>query len=129
MEQARPTARKDSTVDTEHHNGVGGGRATASASSQENEAVQMNENEFERTAIRCFRYFIIVLMLSATIAAGLASYNYLHGEEGRDFSKEVCSIYLRYWCTWNVDWIGCLPQAWMNCFGIGRILRSCCFGF
>ena len=52
----------------------------------------INENEFERTAIRCFRYFIIILMLSATIAAGVASFNYLNGEEGRDFQKEVRRI-------------------------------------
>jgi hypothetical protein len=56
----------------------------------------MHENGFERTTIRCFCYFIIVLMLSATIAAGVASYNYLDGEEGRDFQKEVRNKLL-YW--------------------------------
>eukprot|EP00526_Cylindrotheca_closterium_P003634 CAMPEP_0113617770 /NCGR_PEP_ID=MMETSP0017_2-20120614/8966_1 /TAXON_ID=2856 /ORGANISM="Cylindrotheca closterium" /LENGTH=1245 /DNA_ID=CAMNT_0000527205 /DNA_START=214 /DNA_END=3951 /DNA_ORIENTATION=- /assembly_acc=CAM_ASM_000147 len=88
----------DNTIDTEDY--TNGGGATAGNHHHHNPMVveelsgsasedgQMNENEFERTAIRCFRYFIIVLMLSATIAAGVASFNYLHGEEGRDFQKE-----------------------------------------
>ncbi|CAJ1964628.1 unnamed protein product [Cylindrotheca closterium] len=97
MEQARrPTSSKDTdqTLDTEVYqpNTTGGGIPAVGESQSDNGSdpgvVPMNENEFERTAIRCFRYFIIVLMLSATIAAGVASYNYLHGEEGRDFQKE-----------------------------------------
>lgn len=64
------------------------------ASETNNNTRSPSENEFERTvAIRCFRYFIIVLMLSATIAAGVFCWEYLNGEQQRDFLKEV-SYYL-----------------------------------
>ena len=103
MEQARTDNKMDHTVDTMKEDDSFEKRGQQQVKimdpvgedSDSQGDVQMNENEFERTAIRCFRYFIIILMLSATIAAGVASFNYLHGEEGRDFQKEVrrCDAY------------------------------------
>ena len=45
--------------------------------------------EFERTAISCFRYFIVFLMISGTIAAGVGSYFYFEEQEDAAFEKEV----------------------------------------
>ena len=59
----------------------------------EKEPARMND-EFERSAILCFRYFIVFLMIAGTIAASATSYFYLEGQEDRDMDKEVRCVLL-----------------------------------
>lgn len=54
--------------------------------SAEEEDVNGNDDEF---TISCFRYFIVFLLVSVTIAASAASYFYLEAEEDSDMDKEV----------------------------------------
>ncbi|KAL3930610.1 MAG: hypothetical protein SGBAC_011690 [Bacillariaceae sp.] len=53
--------------------------------SAEEEDVNGNDDEF---TISCFRYFIVFLLVSVTIAASAASYFYLEAEEDSDMDKE-----------------------------------------
>ncbi|CAJ1960716.1 unnamed protein product [Cylindrotheca closterium] len=51
-------------------------------------AAPMNNDEFERVAIKCFRLFVFALMLAATIAAGFTSWFFLDREESNNFNQE-----------------------------------------
>ena len=46
-------------------------------------------SEFEENAIRCFRYFILVLILAVTASAVVLSYKYLKDQQDISFALEV----------------------------------------
>ncbi|KAL3926449.1 MAG: hypothetical protein SGBAC_013470, partial [Bacillariaceae sp.] len=54
----------------------------------DDETEAINNDEFERVAIKCFRYFVFSLMAAATIAAGITSWYFLNREEGNQFNQE-----------------------------------------
>ncbi|CAJ1960722.1 unnamed protein product [Cylindrotheca closterium] len=55
----------------------------------DDENATMNNDEFEREAVKCFRYFVFALMLAATITAGITSWFFLDREEMHSFDQEI----------------------------------------
>jgi hypothetical protein len=47
------------------------------------------DDEFEKRAISCLRYFVLFLMVAFTIAAGITSWKFLKREEQNQFINEV----------------------------------------
>ncbi|CAJ1960726.1 unnamed protein product [Cylindrotheca closterium] len=52
------------------------------------EKTTIEDDEFERTAIRCFRFYIFFLMVVSTITAGVITWHFLNQAEEDDFHKE-----------------------------------------
>ncbi|CAJ1960734.1 unnamed protein product [Cylindrotheca closterium] len=78
-----------STVEQENQFGASG--RNDHYSEEEKEGVGLDD-EFERSAISCFRYLILFLMISVTIAAGVATYFYLEAKEDHDFDKKFSIV-------------------------------------
>lgn len=67
-------------------------RRGSGTTSTEATSSPIEENEFERTAISCFRVFIFLLMVASTISAGVVTLYLLNKEEEDDFRKEVSGL-------------------------------------
>lgn len=56
------------------------------------ESTPIEDNEFERKAIWCFRYYIFFLMVASTIAAGVITWHLLNQGEEDDYHQEVRAV-------------------------------------
>jgi hypothetical protein len=79
------TAERSSDVEKEKINKFRG------AVEEDDESTQGDaiEDQFEKRAISCLRYFVLFLMVAFTIAAGITSYKFLRREEQKKFINEV----------------------------------------
>mmetsp|Transcript_21694 Transcript_21694/g.53584 ORF Transcript_21694/g.53584 Transcript_21694/m.53584 type:complete len:1189 (-) Transcript_21694:77-3643(-) len=50
--------------------------------------VIVEDDGIEKAAISCLRFFVLFLMIGATIGAGLVTWNFLSSQEHADFNKE-----------------------------------------
>lgn len=77
--QDRPTSKRFSRFADD---------ATRSSMTESDDGLQ--EDDLERTAISCFRYFVVFLLLMGTVLSSVFALYYLTATEEDAFRKEVC---------------------------------------
>ena len=58
---------------------------------EESVADVAEEDGFEKSTIACLKYSVVILMMAATIGAGVATWTFLSDQENKEFNKEVSS--------------------------------------